>query len=105
SDLARARQTAEILREQVCLEELHIEAGLRERDVGDWSGLTAAEIEVRWPGLLEQWRTGELQSTPNGETTSALVERAVSCISGILARVFEGGTVVAGTHGGVIRVL
>jgi probable phosphoglycerate mutase len=105
SDLARARQTAEILREQVCLEELHIEAGLRERDVGDWSGLTAAEIEARWPGLLGQWRRGELQSTPNGETTSALIERSLACISNLVGRVPEAATLVAVTHGGVIRVL
>ncbi|MEO9255354.1 MAG: histidine phosphatase family protein [Tepidiformaceae bacterium] len=105
SDLARARQTAEILREPVCSADLQIDTGLRERDVGDWSGLTVLEIEARWPGLLSQWHTGELQATPNGETTSALIERALDCMTNLFERAPKAATLVAVTHGGVMRVI
>jgi broad specificity phosphatase PhoE len=105
SDLARARQTAEILREQVCLEELRIEPGLRERNVGDWSGLTGEEIEERWPGLLARWRKGEMDAVPNGETTASLLERSLRCLSALFAGAPGAGMMVAVSHGGVLRTL
>jgi glucosyl-3-phosphoglycerate phosphatase len=105
SDLARARQTAEILREQVCLEELRVEAGLRERNVGDWSGLTGEEIEARWPGLLARWRKGEMDAVPNGETTASLLERSLRCLSALFTGAPGAGMMVAVSHGGVLRTL
>ena len=48
SDLARARETAEIVAAAHGLP-VHLDPRLREADVGEWSGLTADEIERRYP--------------------------------------------------------
>src|SRR5688572_29468638 len=51
SDLVRARQTAAILADGLGLpfdEAVGVEPGLRERSVGEWSGLVTEEIEERW---------------------------------------------------------
>ena len=39
SDLQRAMQTALIISEAIGVGPVQVEAGLRERDVGDWTGL------------------------------------------------------------------
>ena len=56
SDLERARETAEIVGEAFGLS-VQLDPRLREVDVGEWSGLTTAEIEGRFPeGLRERRR-------------------------------------------------
>src|ERR687894_225034 len=54
SDLQRARATAELMAVALGLDPaaVHVEPDVRERDVGDFTGLTRAEIEERWPGVL-----------------------------------------------------
>lgn len=104
SDLQRARRTAVLIAERLGLELLGIEPDLRERDIGDWSGLTTVEIEQGWPGWLAAWRAGELDSPPNGETREQIAAR----VMGVLERLagFEvGGDVLVVTHGGVIHLV
>jgi probable phosphoglycerate mutase len=100
SDLARARETAAILADGLGLGEVEIEAGLRERNVGAWSGLVTEEIEARWPGQLAAWRAGELATIPEGE--GDISERVIVAVERV-ALSHPGGTVLAVTHGGVIR--
>ena len=102
SDLERARETARIVAEALILT-VEVDAALRERDVGAWSGLTAAEIEQGWPGALVAWREGRLVSPPDGEPDTALGARVVDAVQRLAARA-EGCLLVV-THGGVIRVL
>ena len=52
SDLQRASETALIIAAQLGIGPVVLEPGLRERDAGEWSGLTRAEIEERYPGWL-----------------------------------------------------
>src|SRR5690606_40076504 len=52
SDLERARDTALIIAEAIGVGPVVIEPDLRERDAGEWSGLTREEIEAEWPGYL-----------------------------------------------------
>src|ERR687893_1474427 len=52
SDLQRALVTAELMAAVLEIDGVHVEADLRERDVGDFTGLTRAQIEERWPGSL-----------------------------------------------------
>src|ERR687894_1848010 len=54
SDLQRARETAELMAAVLEVDDVLVETDLRERDVGDFTGLTRAEIEERWPGILSQ---------------------------------------------------
>ncbi len=98
SDLARARRTAETLAEPHGLA-LRVDARLRERDVGEWSGLTRAEIEERWPGWLAARRS------PDGfETDDSLTARALAAMRAIASGA-PGATFVVVTHGGVIRTI
>jgi broad specificity phosphatase PhoE len=103
SDLARARQTAEIVASALSLPPVRVDPALRERDVGAWSGLTTAEIEAGWPGWLDAWRRGELPSPPDGEADEDFVSRSLTAITAH-ARSSDGDLLVV-VHGGLIRAV
>lgn len=84
SDLSRARRTAGIIAEHLGFAAVSVEPGLREVDVGEWSGLTRPEIEARWPRLLADWSAGRLESTPGGESLTALRGRVTAAIDRVL---------------------
>ncbi len=97
SDLARARRTAELLAAGLGAGSPRLDPRLRERDVGEWSGLTRAEIEARWPGYLAARR-----SPAGWEPDERLAERVVA----VLGEIAGGGqTALVVTHGGVLRTL
>ncbi|HEX2273754.1 MAG TPA: histidine phosphatase family protein [Acidimicrobiales bacterium] len=103
SDLARARDTAEILAAALDLGAPLVDRDLREYDVGDWEGLTRPEIERGWPDQLASWREGRLLATPGGETRAHFVTRVVGALGRAARRPDLGDTVLVVTHGGVIR--
>jgi broad specificity phosphatase PhoE len=100
SDLRRARRTAEL----AFGGPVQIDAGLREYDVGEWSGLTRAEIESRWPGALDDWRHGRLVAPPGGEMPDTFVARIAAAVTRVAAA-HPDGVVLFITHGGVVRAL
>jgi len=100
SDLQRARRTGELIAAALGLGSVEVDGGLRERDVGDWSGHTTAEIEERWPGQIDAWRQGRLPSPPNGE--GDMSPRVITALERLVA---EGGTWLVVTHGGVIHAV
>jgi len=104
SDLQRARRTAEILAGGLGLE-VEPDADLREMDVGDWTGLTRAEIEDRWPGELAAWSEGRSESTMGGESRAHLTARARSTLVRVAAQASPGDRVLLVSHGGLIRNL
>ncbi len=53
SDLQRASATALIISAELGVGPVVLEPDLRERDAGEWSGLTRVEIERDWPGYLD----------------------------------------------------
>jgi broad specificity phosphatase PhoE len=53
SDLERSRTTAGIIAELIGIGPVLVDAGFRERDAGEWQGLTKAEIAEGWPGYLD----------------------------------------------------
>ncbi len=79
SNLRRAHQTAEILAEALHLP-VDVDPDLREIDVGDWQGLTRAEINERAPGALADWSEGRSESTPGGESRTHLTDRAQAAL-------------------------
>jgi broad specificity phosphatase PhoE len=93
SDLRRAAETAEIIRagRDIPLER---EPGLREIDVGSWSGLTRAEIEERFPGAEHH----------DGEAPEAMRERVVRTVTAIATR-HDGESLLIVSHGGALRAL
>jgi ribonuclease H / adenosylcobalamin/alpha-ribazole phosphatase len=106
SDLERARHTAELLAGPLGITTVTTERRLRERDVGDWSGHTAAEIEQRWPGMVAAWRRGEVPNPPNGERDDALLMRVLAGLAAVAPLAGDaGGALLVITHGGVIRIL
>ncbi len=104
SDLQRALQTALIISESIGVGPVLTEPDLRERDVGEWTGLTRDEIESRWPGDLERWRSGTLLSPPGGERNEDIIERFERGLRHIGVEC-DGGEVLAVSHGGVMRLL
>jgi broad specificity phosphatase PhoE len=101
SDLRRASETARIVARRLDLPVLE-DAGLREIDVGSWSGLTRDEVRERFPDGFERWLGGEIGH--DGETREQLTERVVSAVERIAAR-HDRETVLVVTHGGAIRAL
>lgn len=106
SDLVRARQTAEFFAVELGIgrSEILTRSGLRERNVGAWSGKTGREIEQRWPGMLQAWRDGTITETPEGENEDGFQAR----IGEVLAEFAHDSAsaedvVILVTHGGVIR--
>ncbi len=104
SDLARARQTAEAVAQQLGLA-LQLEPGLRERGFGLFEGLTWAEIETRWPAESERWRRRDPEfAAQGGESLQDFYARAVAAVEALASR-HPGQTVLIVAHGGVLDCL
>jgi probable phosphoglycerate mutase len=87
SDLARARETAEIIGERLVLA-VDLDPELREKDWGTWEGLTAVERDrVEFVG----------------ESTKAHQERILVALRRIAERHPGDGLVLVVTHGGSMR--
>jgi probable phosphoglycerate mutase len=99
SDLLRARETAEILSEQLGLP-LTLDARLREVDVGEWAGLTTSEVKLRYPAGYARYRSGS-PGWEQGESYAQVVERARGAV-GSLASGHPGGRVFVVTHAGFL---
>lgn len=104
SDLARARQTAEAVAQQLGLA-VQLEPGLRERGFGLFEGLTWAEIETRWPAESERWRRRDPQfAAQGGEGLQDFYARSVAAVEALASR-HPGQTVLIVAHGGVLDCL
>jgi broad specificity phosphatase PhoE len=94
SDLARARETAELLG----LRPVAYDPAWREIDVGAWAGRTADEVDAEADGLTN-WRGGP-RTAPDGETWAAFAARVSGALAPLLA---DGGARIVVCHGGCIR--
>jgi broad specificity phosphatase PhoE len=111
SDLQRAAETAIIIAEDLGVGPVVVEPDLRERDAGEWSGLTRAEIDRDWPGYLgpasdkhRGFGPGAQKRPPSWEPDESVLERACRALARIDEQV-GGGDVLAVTHGGLVYVL
>jgi broad specificity phosphatase PhoE len=96
SPLRRARQTAEIMARPHGLP-VRFDDRLRERNVGEWTGLTLDEARARAPErFLDDWR--EI-GAPGGEGQAALAGRVAAALDDIVVAHPEG-TVAVVSHGG-----
>lgn len=100
SDLLRAHDTAQIAAAELGLE-VQVDPGLREVDVGTWSGLAHPEIEASDPDGFRRWQEGG-KGWERGESYEQMGERVVGAVLAIAAR-HAGETVLLVTHGGSIR--
>lgn len=105
SDLIRARRTAQIIADRLGLGPVGVEPGLRERNVGQWSGLTRVEIQARWPVELAAWVAGSIEATPGGEHEGAFTGRVMNAVTRLASEDGSDGDLLVVSHGGVARAL
>jgi broad specificity phosphatase PhoE len=74
SDCRRAKETAAAFGEALRCPVVP-DANLRERDLGDWTGLSLSEIEAGWPGALEAWKRRRIPGPPGGESDEEVAAR------------------------------
>lgn len=104
SDLARARRTAELLAEALGIGgHVFVDAGIRERDVGEFSGRTNDELQVLYPDRFDP-ETGRALSIVGGEEDESLLARVVASLRGLAER-FPTDELLVVSHGGVIGTL
>ncbi|KRB77323.1 hypothetical protein ASE01_11360 [Nocardioides sp. Root190] len=102
SDLARARVTAEEIAKEAGLVPSYDER-LREYSLGEFQGLTHAELEARDPDGFARFRTGAWDGIPGAESPLVVAER-FSAVLGDLASALEPGECgVAVSHGAATR--
>ena len=111
SDLQRAAETATIISSTLGVGPVIIDPDLRERDAGEWSGLTRDDIHERYPGYLSDDRHsafaprgGRPWRPPGWEADDALLERVLRSVVRIHEAVPDGEVLVV-SHGGVIYAL
>ncbi len=102
SPLARARATAEIIASALDLGPVVTDAGLRERNGGEWQGRTRDEIEREWPNEFEALRHGRIDAPVGGEDTATLLARFDAALARLHAAMAPGLLLVV-THGGLAR--
>lgn len=100
SDLVRALHTATIISTAIGIGPVIIDPRLKERDAGEYSGLTRDEIEAQFPGALAEGRW------PAGwEPDNVLLTRVSAALDAILDHAGGVGDILAVAHGGVIYTL
>lgn len=103
SDLRRARETAEIVAELLGLG-LRTDPGLREADVGSWSGRPHDEIRAAWPEDYARVRAGDWEVRPGGgERRRDVRVRAQEAVARACRE--ATGPLAIVTHMGVLRAL
>ena len=104
SDLRRAMDTATVLTEAIGVP-LRVDKRLRETHLGDWQGMTGAEVDADWPGERDRWRGDPRWAPPGGESRVDVADRAAEVVGDLLASSEDGETVLLATHGGLITTL
>jgi broad specificity phosphatase PhoE len=100
SDLIRAHETARIVAERLGLP-VGADVGLREVDVGDWSGRAHDEVRGVDPEGFRRWQEGG-KGWSGGESYEEMGARVVGTVLRIAER-HPGETILIVSHGGSIR--
>lgn len=101
SPMVRTQETARSVGRRLGLT-VEVDDSFAECDFGEWEGLTAEEIERRWPGDLQRWHVDAEFPAPGGESIEDVGVR----VAAGLERLRDGGldrTVVVVCHSVVIR--
>jgi broad specificity phosphatase PhoE len=103
SDLARARETAEIVAARLGLS-VRVDERLRERSFGAWEGKTAPEIEAEFRDAHARWLAGKGPGAEDAEAFGDFAARVQGFLADVLAA-HPDETVLVVAHGGSIRVI
>lgn len=101
SPMVRTQETAAIIGARIGLSAT-TEPLVAECDFGEWQGLTAVEIEERWPGELRRWHEDATVRAPGGESIEDVGKR----MRAGLAAIRDAGvdrTVVVVSHSVSVR--
>lgn len=102
SDLRRAASTAAMFTE-ISGMRARPDKRLRETHLGEWQGLSGAEVEHGWPGEMGTWRATPTVAPPGGESRVEVAERAFEVVEEL--DLTETGTALLCAHGGLITAL
>lgn len=101
SPYRRARETADIIAARLELP-VKVDERIAESDVGEWAGLTYAEVQAQDPAGFQAWVDGDPRHAfPRGESLLQVTERVQAALAD--ARAGGSPTVLLVCHGGVIR--
>lgn len=104
SPMQRAVQTAQAIARRLDLQ-AQPTAGINDMNFGEWQGLTAEEVQRRWPQMAHAWlEAPHTVAFPGGESLNALRTRGVAALEEIVARHRDADVVIVG-HMVVNRVL
>ncbi|QNE90016.1 histidine phosphatase family protein [Corynebacterium incognita] len=106
SDLIRAVDTAELVGQHLGLD-VTVDARLRETDLGQWQGMSSAEVDEQFPGLRAIWRHDPTWAPPAGESRVDVAQRARPVVDEAMQDFaeWEDGAVLIVAHGGAIAAL
>jgi broad specificity phosphatase PhoE len=103
SDLARARVTAERVGAAAGMP-VRLDPRLREIDVGEWQGVTTAEVRNRDPELLAEMGGGaDVRRGRTGETVAELATRVRAALDDVIVALSPGRVAVVVCHGVAAR--
>ena len=99
----RAVRTAEILSRATNVEYISIE-GLEEINLGEWEGLSWAEVKEKYPIEYEKWYANRRYAKPpKGESYQDMVQRVLTSIHKIVNENCDNAVIV--THSAVIMCI
>lgn len=101
SDLQRAAETATIISGELGVGPVVLDEDLRERQAGEWEGLTRDEIEDRYPGWLSPPDGSAPRRPPGWESDDLLAARVHRALRSIHDAVGPG-EVLAVAHAGLL---
>lgn len=107
SPMVRTQETARAVSRRLGLP-VTTDARFAEVDFGDWEGLTAEQIDERWPGLRRDWYTSGTVAAPGGESVADVGVRVRAGLRELVRTQLEtappaGRTVVVVGHAVQVR--
>ncbi|HET9954628.1 MAG TPA: histidine phosphatase family protein [Polyangiaceae bacterium] len=103
SDLARARETGEIVASCLGIPQLVSDAALRERCFGVFEGLTLEECESRYPEHWSSYRSEAKIPPPGAEPFEAVAARMSEALNRLLVHDAASPNALVIGHGGAMR--
>ena len=104
SDLSRARRTAELLADALGIGgHVFVDAGIREHDVGVFSGRLTSELQEEYPECFVPDRAAR-RPIPGAEDPEVFLGRILASLLGLVER-FPTEELLVISHGGVIGTL
>jgi alpha-ribazole phosphatase len=101
SPMQRCRQTASLVAPEL---PPHFDADLREINFGHWEDRTFAEAAADQPAMVDRWAEFAADfAFPGGENVGDFVHRVRAAADRL--RQVDANTVLAVTHGGVVRTM